>query len=116
SIEPQRYPLRPVVSVPLRPIPTKNCYSIRDTHQGDSSMHRTWKLLGLKTVLAAAFAVVPAAAQNAATKDAAADSMKIEEIRKLLHDANIQKELADLRSAIGQLAQRLNKVEAVVQA
>ena len=76
-------------SVPILPATVlepvrENCYSIRDSHQGDTPMMRTWKILGLNALLAGLFAVTPAPASNASGP--ASDAEKIAQIQTQLKD------------------------------
>jgi hypothetical protein len=59
------------------------CYPIRDPHRGDTPMLRTWKMLGLKTLLATLFAAAPALASG--TSGPPTEAEKLDEIQKQLN-------------------------------
>jgi hypothetical protein len=68
-------------------------------HQGDTPMIRSWKALGLQTILAAMFTAAPALAQDSAAADAQkASAQKIDEIQK--QAVELQKTLASLQKAV----------------
>jgi hypothetical protein len=88
---------------PLAILPTavlepakEDCYPI--LHQGDTPMMRTWKMLGLKTVLAALFAATPGLAAN--TSGPPTDAEKLDEIQKQLNE--LKKSLADVQKTLAE--------------
>ncbi|HLJ96340.1 MAG TPA: hypothetical protein VKU02_24415 [Gemmataceae bacterium] len=84
----------------LEPV-RQDCYPIRDPHQGDTPMMRTWKRLGLNAFLAALFAATPA--PGSTTAGPPSDSEKLEEIQRQLNEvktalAEIKKTLTENRT------------------
>jgi hypothetical protein len=79
----------------------EDCYSICDQHQGDTPMMRTWKMLGLKAILAALFAAAPGLASN--TSGPPSEAEKLDAIQKQLNElktalANLDEKLKDMRT------------------
>jgi hypothetical protein len=107
---PEPPPLTPVTSAPVAPPnpvepAAENCYAIRDTHRGDSPMMSTWKMLGLHTVLAAAFTAPAALATEGpgAEPDATtALTKQIADLRAAIQalDKTVKQECGDLRNDI----------------
>src|SRR5437764_1110703 len=67
----------------LEPV-AENCYRLRDPHSGETPMMRTWKMLGLNTLLAALFAASPGFARD--TSALSSDAEKLEGIQKQLNE------------------------------
>jgi hypothetical protein len=79
----------------------QDCYSIRDPHQGDTPMMRTWKILGLKAILAALFAASPGLASK--TSGPPSEAEKLDAIQKQLNElktslASLDEKLKDIRT------------------
>jgi hypothetical protein len=89
-------PPAPVLKPALEP-----CYPIRDPHRGETPMLRTWKMLGLKTLLAALFTAAPALGSN--TSGPPSDTEKLDEI---------QKQLNGLRTAVAEVKKTLDALSA----
>jgi hypothetical protein len=84
----------------LEPV-REDCYPVRDSHQGDTPMMRTWKMLGLNTLLAALFAATPGLGSN--TSGPLSDAEKLDELQKQLNElknslAEVKKTLGDIRT------------------
>jgi hypothetical protein len=93
----------------LEPV-REDCYPVRGPHQGDTPMMRTWKMLGLNTLLAALFAATPALGSN--TSGPLSDAEKLDEIQKQLNElknslAEVKKTLADGRTDASLGAQKV---------
>jgi hypothetical protein len=82
----------------------EDCYSIRNPHQGDTPMMRTWKMLGLKAALAALFAAMPALGSN--SSGSASDAEKLEQIQKQLNE--LKSSLAEVKKAVDGLSAESN--------
>jgi hypothetical protein len=87
----------------------ENCYAIHDPHPGDTPMMRTWKMLGLKTLLAALFAATPGLGSS--TSGPPSDTEKLEEIQKQLNE--LKNSLAEVKKSLtglGILDERIKDV------
>jgi hypothetical protein len=89
----------PILPATVQESAKANCYTVRDPYQGETPMMRTWKLLGLQTLLAALFAAAPSLGSN--PSGAAADVEKLQEI---------QKQLEDLKRSVIALEERIKDV------
>jgi hypothetical protein len=65
TLEPPPAPVPPPLAVE---IPLENCYAFRDAHPGEGPMMCNWKLLGLQSVVAAAFLTSAAPAAEPASE------------------------------------------------
>jgi hypothetical protein len=129
---PPTTPAAPVLPVAVQEAFSANCYVTREPHRGDSPMMRTWKLLGLNTLLAAALSTPvlagqldgPAAAQPE-ERDKSAVLEKLKGLEKKLDDMEaglkksidnletnallktnrLQRDMEDLKGQIAQLRQ-----------
>jgi prefoldin subunit 5 len=88
----------------------------RNPHRGDSPMMSTWKLLGLKALLAGALTAAPALAQNSdgtgKAPDLASLATQLEAIKKKVDSIDAQvKPLGTLPTSVTTLKDTLNKLK-----
>jgi hypothetical protein len=104
---PPTTPAAPVLPVAVQEAFSANCYATREPHRGDSPMMRTWKLLGLNTLLAAALSTPVLAGQldgppagQGEERDKAAALDKFKGLEKKLEDmeASLRKSLENLET------------------
>jgi hypothetical protein len=77
----------------------EDCCYLQGPHLGDTPMMRTWKLIGLHTLLAGMMTAGPALAE---TSGPPSDSEKLTEVQKQLDE--MKRSLTDLQKAVGPLS------------
>jgi len=84
------------------------CYLIRDPHRGDTPMKRTWKMLGVNTLLAALLTAGPSPGQ---AKGPGSDGQKSDGIPKPTSES---KKLDDIQSQLEELKKEVKKAGAAL--